>query len=137
MRRAKPPEEDLFSLTALGRPASGGTRSSPERPKGAEGQVPATAAPKPAAPKKGAPPQPEVQGPQVYTVSQLVEEVKELLEAAHPAVYVKGEVTDYRGVHSSGHLYFRLKDANAVLEMACFRGNVRKLRFALEEGMEV
>jgi exodeoxyribonuclease VII large subunit len=60
-----------------------------------------------------------------------------MLETAHPAVYVKGEVTDYRGVHSSGHLYFRLKDANAVLEMACFRGNVQKLRFSLEEGMEV
>lgn len=116
MRRAKPPEDDLFSLAAAAAAAPAAHSVHHVR--------------------RAAPPA-EPKGPPVYTVSQLVEEVKELLETAHPAVYVKGEVTDYRGVHSSGHLYFRLKDANAVLEMACFRGNVRKLKFELEEGMEV
>ncbi|MEK7475569.1 MAG: exodeoxyribonuclease VII large subunit [Candidatus Coatesbacteria bacterium] len=83
-------------------------------------------------------PEPEARdGIPVYTVSQLASEIKALIETAHPAVYVRGEVTGYRGVHSSGHLYFQVKDENAVLDVAMFRGANRNLKFELENGMEV
>ena len=83
-------------------------------------------------------PQPEMrEGQPVYTVSALATEIKSLIETAHPSVYVRGEVTGFRGVHSSGHMYFQLKDENAVLDIAMFRGANRSLKFDLENGMEV
>ena len=83
-------------------------------------------------------PKPEARdGIPVYTVSQLAAEIKLLIETAHPTIYVRGEVTGYRGVHSSGHLYFQVKDEGAVLDVAMFRGANRKLQFELENGMEV
>lgn len=82
--------------------------------------------------------QPELrEGHPVYTVTQAVVEAKALVETAYPGVYVRGEVTDFRGVHSSGHMYFRIKDEDSVLEVAFFRGANRKLGFTLENGMEI
>jgi exodeoxyribonuclease VII large subunit len=82
--------------------------------------------------------QPELrEGHPVYTVTQAVVEAKALVETAYPGVYVRGEVTDFRGVHTSGHMYFRINDEDSVLEVAFFRGANRKLGFTLENGMEI
>jgi len=73
----------------------------------------------------------------VLSVGELTRAIKELLAGAFPGVWVKGEISNWKGPHQSGHLYFRLKDANATLECAMFRGSAAKLTFAPKEGIEV
>jgi exodeoxyribonuclease VII large subunit len=71
-----------------------------------------------------------------FTVSEIAFAVKRTLEGAFERVRVRGEVSR-PNYHSSGHLYFTLKDAEAVLDGVCWRGGVAKLGLKLEEGMEV
>ena len=51
-------------------------------------------------------------------------------------VYVKGELSNVK-IHSSGHIYFTLKDDAAKITAAMFRGQANKLKFKPEEGMHV
>ncbi|MET3574800.1 exodeoxyribonuclease VII large subunit [Bhargavaea ullalensis] len=51
-------------------------------------------------------------------------------------VYVKGELSNVK-LHSSGHIYFTLKDEKSRINAAMFRGNASKLKFRPEEGMNV
>jgi exodeoxyribonuclease VII large subunit len=73
----------------------------------------------------------------IYTVSEIAGEVRDLIETAYKSVWVKGEVTGFRGAHSSGHMYFQVKDERAILEVALFRGVNQKLKFDIENGMEL
>ena len=50
---------------------------------------------------------------------------------------VRGEVSAYRGPHSSGHVYFALKDQGAKIDAVMWKGVFSKLRIRPEEGMEV
>ena len=50
---------------------------------------------------------------------------------------LRGEISGYRGPHSSGHCYFSLKDEKAKIEAVIWRGVFGALRFKPEEGMEV
>ena len=50
---------------------------------------------------------------------------------------VRGEVSNYRGPHSSGHVYFSLKDEGARIDAVIWKGNFQRLRFKPEEGLEV
>ncbi|MGL4496185.1 MAG: exodeoxyribonuclease VII large subunit, partial [Beijerinckiaceae bacterium] len=52
-------------------------------------------------------------------------------------VRVRGEVSGYRGPHSSGHVYFTLKDQNARIDAVIWKGVFGRLRIRPEEGMEV
>jgi exodeoxyribonuclease VII large subunit len=52
-------------------------------------------------------------------------------------VRVRGEISGYRGPHSSGHAYFALKDDRARLEAVVWKGTMGRLKFRPEEGMEV
>ena len=72
-----------------------------------------------------------------YTVSDLSGAVKRTVEGAFGLVRVRGEVSGYRGPHSSGHAYFSLKDDRARLEAVIWRTSFARLRFPPEEGMEV
>ncbi len=72
-----------------------------------------------------------------YTVSEVSFAVKRTVEDAFGYVRVRGEVSGYRGRHSSGHAYFALKDEKARLEAVVWRGSFAKLAFKPEEGMEV
>lgn len=76
---------------------------------------------------------------QALTVTQLNRYVKALLEEdSHlQHVYVEGEVSNYRGQYASGHLYFSLKDSQSVLRAVMFRPAAQRLRFTLENGMQV
>lgn len=60
----------------------------------------------------------------IFTVSQLNREVKQLLGTAFPSVWVKGELSNLAAA-SSGHLYFTLKDQHAQLRCAMFRSSQR------------
>lgn len=51
-------------------------------------------------------------------------------------VYVKGELSNVK-VHSSGHIYFTLKDESARLTSVMFAMNARGLKFVPESGMNV
>src|SRR5205814_416920 len=63
--------------------------------------------------------------------------IKELLAGTFPGQWVKGELSGYRGPQPSGHLYFKLKDADAQLDCAMFKNNVARLGFAPKDGLEV
>ncbi|MFM8387330.1 MAG: exodeoxyribonuclease VII large subunit [Planctomycetia bacterium] len=73
---------------------------------------------------------------EVQTVSDLTEQVKDLLSGTFSAVWVRGEVTQWRPA-TSGHVYFTLKDAGAVLPCVMWRSAAVALRFRPAEGMEV
>ena len=70
------------------------------------------------------------------TVSTLNNQIKSLLESHFMSVYVEGEVSRVT-YHSSGHIYFSLKDQNSSISCVMFRGNAQKLKFQLEEGLKV
>jgi len=73
---------------------------------------------------------------QLYTVSELTLRLKTALEEAFPAVWVEGEISNLR-TPGSGHSYFTLKDEGAQISAVLFRGRGRRVRFDLEDGMQV
>ncbi|MDO8838783.1 MAG: exodeoxyribonuclease VII large subunit [Parvibaculum sp.] len=72
-----------------------------------------------------------------FSVSELSFALKKTVEETYGHVRVRGEITGYRGPHSSGHCYFGLKDDKARIDAVIWKGNFGKLRFKPEEGMEV
>ena len=72
-----------------------------------------------------------------YTVSEISGALKRTVEDAFGHVRVRGEISGYRGPHSSGHAYFSLKDERARLEAVVWKGTMSRLKFKPEEGMEV
>ena len=75
-------------------------------------------------------------GPPVFSVGQVNALVRELIEGEFYDVIISGELSNVR-VHGSGHVYFRLKDADAQLAAVCFRGDARGIDFTLEDGVQV
>jgi exodeoxyribonuclease VII large subunit len=71
-----------------------------------------------------------------FTVSEISQAVKRTLEGNFERIRVRGEVSK-PNYHSSGHLYFSLKDEGAVIDAVCWRGTVGRLRLRLEHGMEL
>src|SRR5437870_4923256 len=72
-----------------------------------------------------------------WTVSELSAALKRTVEDAYGFVRVRGEVTGYRGPHSSGHVYFALKDEGAKIDAVIWRIAFGRIRFKPEEGLEV
>ena len=72
----------------------------------------------------------------VYTVSELTASIKATLEEGFPMMWVEGEISNLR-TPSSGHAYFTLKDESAQISAVLFRGRGRRVRFDLEDGMQV
>ncbi|GGD06365.1 exodeoxyribonuclease VII large subunit [Aureimonas glaciei] len=72
-----------------------------------------------------------------YSVSEISGALKRTVEEAFDHVRVRGEISGYRGPHSSGHAYFSLKDDRARLEAVIWRTAFTKLAFKPEEGLEV
>src|SRR3954470_18643128 len=72
----------------------------------------------------------------VPTVSQLTRRLRGHLENTFFDVWVRGEITGFRKP-ASGHAYLCLKDAGAQLRVCIFRPVMSRLKFALEDGMEV
>ena len=73
-----------------------------------------------------------------YTVSQVNTYIKNMFsrDFALRQIAVKGEVSNCK-YHSSGHIYFTLKDGTGTLAAVMFAGNRNGLRFALQEGQQV
>lgn len=74
----------------------------------------------------------------VYTVAQVNTYIKNMFTQDYMlrAIFVKGEVSNCK-YHSSGHIYFTLKDAKGVIACVMFAGNRAGLSFKLEEGQMV
>ncbi|MBL0176702.1 MAG: exodeoxyribonuclease VII large subunit [Ignavibacteria bacterium] len=72
----------------------------------------------------------------VLTVSEITRAIKGLLEERIGAVQVSGEISNLTR-HSSGHLYFTLKDRGAQMSAVMFRGHAMSMFFRPENGMEV
>lgn len=72
-----------------------------------------------------------------YTVTELSMAVKRTVEDSFGYVRLRGEISGFRGQHSSGHAYFSLKDDRAKIDAVIWKGTFGGLRFKPEEGMEV
>ena len=72
-----------------------------------------------------------------WTVSELSAAVKRSIEDAYGFVRVRGEISGFRGAHSSGHCYFSLKDESAKIEAVIWKGAFARMRIKPEEGLEV
>ena len=79
---------------------------------------------------------PENQGPKVYSVTELTEEIQGLLEDRFDFVWVEGEISNF-SAPASGHYYMVLKDEKAQIRAVMFRLQARYLRFLPENGMKV
>lgn len=71
-----------------------------------------------------------------YSVSELSHQVKRTMEETFGLVRVKGELSGFKR-HTSGHLYFTMKDADACLDAVCWRNTAGKLGFRPEDGLEI
>ncbi len=71
------------------------------------------------------------------SVSELSASLKRTVEQAFPYVRLRGEISGYRGPHSSGHVYFSLKDNSARIDAIVWKGAFARMRVKPEEGMEV
>src|SRR5579864_3728973 len=71
-----------------------------------------------------------------YTVSELSLALKRSIEDGFGHVRVRGEISGWKRP-GSGHCYFALKDAEAVLDAVCWRGTAIRLAVKPEDGMEV
>ena len=72
-----------------------------------------------------------------FTVSELSSALKRTVEDAYGHVRVRGEISGFRGAHSSGHCYFALKDESAKIEAVIWRTTHARMRFKPQEGLEV
>lgn len=72
------------------------------------------------------------------TVSELTEYIKQLVDSdmllSH--VWVSGEISNFK-LHTSGHMYFSLKDEGAVIKCVMFRSQIGRLKFKPDNGMKV
>ena len=72
-----------------------------------------------------------------YSVTEISASLKKTVEERFGRVRVRGEISGYRGPHSSGHSYFSLKDDRARMEAVIWKGQAAKLKHLPEEGLEV
>jgi exodeoxyribonuclease VII large subunit len=72
-----------------------------------------------------------------YTVSELAFALRRTVEETYGLVRLRGEISGFKGPHSSGHCYFSLKDENACIEAVIWRSTYLRLKFKPEQGLEV
>lgn len=74
----------------------------------------------------------------VFTVSEVNIYIKQLLEKDLflSYIYVKGEISNLK-IHTSGHMYFTLKDKLSRIRCVMFKSSLSKIKFKPEEGLQV
>jgi len=70
------------------------------------------------------------------SVSSLNIKIKSLLEATFMHTLVEGEVASVT-YHTSGHLYFSIKDDKSSMKCVMWRSSVARMKFRIEKGMQV
>lgn len=76
------------------------------------------------------------QPPQLLTVSDLTRRIKRTLETGFSSLSVQGEISNFKW-HTSGHLYFTLRDEYAQISAVMWRSRAADLQFVPEDGMRV
>lgn len=71
------------------------------------------------------------------SVTELSMALKRTVEERFGLVRVRGEISGYRGAHSSGHCYFSLKDDRSRIEAVIWRGSFSRLQSKMQDGLEV
>ena len=73
-----------------------------------------------------------------FTITEINEYIRNIIESdgVLESIWLKGEISNFKA-HSSGHMYFTLKDENSVLRAVMFRGSASSLLFKPEDGMKV
>ena len=73
-----------------------------------------------------------------YTVTEVNKYIKKILSSDFilSNILVKGEISNFKN-HSSGHLYFSLKDEQSLIKCVMFKGSTLSLKFKPEDGMKV
>ncbi len=71
-----------------------------------------------------------------FTVSQLNSSIKKLIEKKFETISVTGEISQVKK-HSSGHIYFSLKDEESIISAICWRSTVPQLSLDIEDGIKV
>lgn len=74
--------------------------------------------------------------PQLLTVSEVTRKVKLLIEGGFPSIAVQGELSNVK-LHSSGHIYFTLKDDASQISGVLWRSRTASLGFVPEDGLKV
>ena len=74
-----------------------------------------------------------MQSSNFYSVSDITRIIKSLIEENIPAVWVEGEISNFKP-HYSGHLYFTLKDENAQISAVVWKSRAINLTFEPEDG---
>ena len=72
----------------------------------------------------------------IYSITELTHEIKLLLETTIPVIWTEGEISNFKH-HSSGHMYFSLKDSGAQIPCVMWRSRGEKLSFMPKDGMKV
>lgn len=72
----------------------------------------------------------------IYTVSQISDAIKKTLEGSFSYLQIRGEISNLR-LQSSGHYYFTLKDEQAQLSCALFKGDALRLKVSLKDGDQI
>ncbi len=72
----------------------------------------------------------------IYTVSEITQDIKIILENTFGEVWVEGEVSNFKA-HPSGHFYFSLKDEQAILSAVMFSRANREIKFKIENGLKI
>jgi len=83
---------------------------------------------------RGAPP--VVQNQEILTVSEITRKIKLAVERGFPTVAIQGELSNFKR-HTSGHLYFTLRDEYSQISGVMWRSRVAGLAFDPEDGMKV
>jgi exodeoxyribonuclease VII large subunit len=76
----------------------------------------------------------------VFTVSEITTEIKQLIVGhfqGKASFWIKGEISGYKGRNQTGHMYFKLKDENAVLNVVFFKFSNLKSKVELKEGLSI
>ena len=75
----------------------------------------------------------------ILTVTQINSYLKSYIDENKKlsGIYIRGEITDFRGNYYSGHCYFTLKDDNSEISCVMFRSYAERLRFTPQDGMSV
>lgn len=72
----------------------------------------------------------------LMSVTSLNTKIKSLLEATFMHILVEGEVASVT-YHTSGHVYFSIKDQESAIKCVIFKSNANKLKFRIENGMHI
>jgi exodeoxyribonuclease VII large subunit len=72
----------------------------------------------------------------ILTVSELTQEIKNILDLKFSDIWIEGEISNLR-IPPSGHIYFTLKDDFSQIRAVLFKMQARTLRFVLQDGLHV